>query len=219
MALTDEEIERRVADALSRSLDASGISVRVRDRYVTLAGIVPSCPARQMAGRIAAAGEEVEGVDNRLAVVYDPAVPIPDDAEIARRILNRIAEDPNLNADAIRIAVDRGAAILEGDLDAPWKRDLAEDHACQVRGVVSIRNRLDVVPTGAAADAVIAQDVRTVVDRLSPSADVIVRVENRVVTLEGSVPDREALHAILEAASLNPNVVGVIDSTLPPAET
>lgn len=209
---TDEQIKKDVVDHLywDHRVDASDIEIEVDNHEVILRGSVPSYTASEAALFDAWKAEGVTRVDNQLLVEYPPTVEIPTDDDIEKRV-EFVLEWNQSTADAdIEVRVDHGDVILEGDVDAYWRKFRAQQLVSEVRGVISVNNKLTVVPTEKVTDEVIAKDVIKAIDR-SFSVDVNnidVKVENGIVTLSGVVPDRSTQ---LVARACAENTFGVLE--------
>ncbi len=209
---TDEQIKKDVVDHLywDHRVDASDVEVEVEDNEVVLRGSVPSYTASEAALFDAWKAEGVTKVDNRLLVKYPPTIEIPSDDDIAERV-KFVLEWNQSTADAdIDVSVDTGNVILKGTVDAYWRKFRAQQLVSDVRGVISVDNKITVVPTEKVTDEVIAKDVIKAIDR-SFSVDVNdvdVKVEDGIVTLSGVVPDR-ATHLVALACA--ENTFGVLD--------
>jgi osmotically-inducible protein OsmY len=215
MVLSDEEIKKRIVDDLywDSSIDASKVQVIVDNGKVILSGPVPSYSARNRATDAAYRIMDVILVDNRLAVKYPPAAPIPGDSDIRETVLNHLAADPDMDSTDIRVSVKKGVVTLDGSVDEYWKRGEAERIVCRARGVCDILDKLTVVPTRSTADKAIAADVRAALERnfKGTTECVTIEVVDGIVTLTGTVPTWSARHAAVNAAEFTRGVIDVID--------
>jgi osmotically-inducible protein OsmY len=215
MALSDEEIKKRIVDDLywDSSIDASKVQVIVDKGKVTLSGTVSSYSARNRATDAAYRIGDVTWVENRLAVKYPPAVPVPTDDELQKMVLNYIAADPDMDRTDVRVSVKKGVVTLDGSVDEYWKRGEAERIVCRARGVCDIIDKLTVVPTQSISDKAIAAEVRAAIERNLHGATECMTIEvmNGVVTLSGSVPSWHSRSAAIYAAEFTRGVLDVID--------
>lgn len=215
MVLTDEEIKKRILDELywDPRVDALKILVRVDKGTVTLTGSVPSYNGRLRAETDAYKIEDVVWVENRLTVQYPSTMIIPNDEDIRQAVVRNISDDPDLEKADIRVSVRNQVVVLEGSVDAYWKKWEAEYTACNVHGVCEISNRVTVVPTMKISDKVIAEDVESAIERNRNVRieDVDIKVKDGVVTLTGTVPNWEARRAAVNAAEFTKGVRDVID--------
>ncbi len=216
MVLSDEEIKKQVVDELywDARVDASKVLANVENGRVTLTGTVPSYSARVRAGEDAYRILDVAWVDNRIIVQHPPTALALDDADIRRSVENLLSADPDMDLADIRVSVRDGIVTLKGSVDEYWKKWEAERIAHRARGVHDIINELTVVPTMSIADKAIADDVRSAIERNRNVniEDVDIEVEDKVVTLSGSVPNREVRQAVVETAAFTKGVVDVIDN-------
>lgn len=210
---TDELIKKDVVDHLiwSTRLDASDISVTVKDGEVTLNGEVPSYIAKLTAANTAMSIYGVAAVDNELKVVYPTALPAIDDEGIKTHIMNVLHWNPYLQAYKIDVEVENGHVTLSGTVKAFWEKNLAEDKIAQISGVTDITNLLAVVPEGDLVDEAIAEDVVKAIDRSSLVSieNVNVKVDEGDVILTGMVQDSQAKETAYEAALYTYGVTNV----------
>ncbi len=142
------------------------------------------------------------------------AAPLQTDETAKRSIEQRIAADPDLLGSEIRVSVREGVAWLDGLVDALWKRKRAGEIAGGVAGIADVQNYVTVLPVEAITDQAIRTDVVVAIER-SPDVDigdVDVEVNDRVVTLSGTVPTATAYRAALDAAIHARGVIEVVDN-------
>jgi osmotically-inducible protein OsmY len=131
----------RVESALlgNARVDTFPIEVDVHERVVTLRGSVSSPAARQLAVDLARQVFGVRNVVDRLAV--KPSREIFDQM-IRERVLTLLGQDPRLETATVVVNVSSGEARLSGEVASPAQKQLAEQLALRVPGVVKIRNDL-----------------------------------------------------------------------------
>lgn len=209
----DEVIKKDIVDHLywDDRIDASTVNVEVSDSDVTLTGTVFSTAAKHAATGIALDIEDVETVDNRLEVEFEPATEIPSDQEIRTRAKDILSWDTAVSTADISIEVEAGIVTLKGSVDAYWKKDRAEEKVQDVFGVVNVVNELSVVPTEDILDETIAEDVVNSLERNVDVNvhDIDVEVVDRKVTLSGTVPSWRAREAAYDAARFTGGVKDV----------
>jgi osmotically-inducible protein OsmY len=137
----------------------------------------------------------------------------PSDGEVKQTVENLLSADIDLGTADIRVSVDNGVVTLDGAVESFWKKRLADWMVCRARGVADLVNRITVVPTERIVDKSIAEAVRAAIERNANVAidDVTITVEDRIVTLSGTVPTWSAREAARNAAALTRGVVDVID--------
>jgi osmotically-inducible protein OsmY len=148
----DPIIQQRVAKRLDwdKGLAAFDIHVRVHDGLVRLAGTVATLDERRRALRIADQTKDVIGVVNGLKVGTGVGSrtarhPVqPTDAVLRHRVLQALAQQRDLDADGISVAVSRGEVTLSGQVPLRRQRHLAKRTAESLFGVRGVRDNLTV---------------------------------------------------------------------------
>lgn len=219
----------RVLDRLNEDprVDASQVGVEISHHgKATLRGTVSDWEAREAAEEDAARTEGVKKVFNYLTVPVPGPVPAGGaEAGGEEGILDRIGRalmgEKVLASEDIDATFEDGRAILEGSVNAFWKRNRAGEVALGVEGVREVTNRLAVVPTHARDDREIAGQI---MDALAGNffideEAVDVKVNKALVTLRGTVPSARARHEAFLAALYVEGVVDVRDELkIAPAE-
>ncbi len=207
----DSDIKRDVEYELhwDADIDATDIGVAVKDKVVTLAGIVRSYDQKLAAERDA---KRVLGV---LAVANDIEVKLPDlgrtDPEIARDAVAALrAQVPHFN-DAIKVIVKDGCIDLDGETEWNYQRRRAEDAVRRIRGVKSVNNLIMIHPK------LSPQDIRSKIeDALKRNAELdashitIVTNGNEVI-LKGEVHAWVEREEAERAAWMAPGVASVLN--------
>ncbi len=211
MPRVEEEIKQDIVDQLAWDdrVNAATVDVEVRDGTVTLRGTVPSYRTRMAAIDDAEMIPGVDRVEDHLMVRWPP-VYTPTDSDLWNDVDRALRWNPNIDTTRISITVLDGVVTLEGTVDSLWKKSHAERVAADVAGVVSVENRLAVVPTRKLTDEAIATDIVDALKRnvLVDAENVDVRVANGVVTLIGSVPNLAARRSARDIAL---RTAGVLD--------
>lgn len=215
IATTDSEIEAAVKDELAWdiSVDASRISVSVQNGVVTLTGTVPTYGALVSAERDAFGVLGVTGVINDLVIEFPSRPPVPSDADILSTAQNTLDWNPDIDSENIRVSVDAGEVTLTGTTPTHWDKIEAEQLVESLRGVISVRNVLGVVPTEKVSDEVVAERVIGAMERnvLVDAEDIDVTVTDGEVKLKGTVPTAAARNAAYRAASRTAGTVAIDD--------
>lgn len=213
---TNEDIKRDVTDSLywDTRVDASEVTVEVKDGTVVLGGSVPTYRARNAAEEDARVIRDVAEVRNDIVVRYPPTVTVPTDTEIHDDIRNSLLLDPDIDDTGIEVSVDGGWVTLRGSVPALWQKDLVHDLVLVSRGVLGADDELAVVPTKTAVDVAIADDIVAEFERrfLIDPNDIDVTVVNGRVTLDGLVPDWRTRNAVYFAARYTLGVIDVVDN-------
>ena len=142
---TDKELQRDVIDELAwrPSLRDEEIGVAVKDGVVTLSGDVSNYANKYQAER---AAESVHGVH---AVAVDLAVKLSTgftrtDTEIAHAAIDALKWDVEVPDDKIKLRVENGRIILEGEAEWQYQRSAAERAVRYLLGVKSVTNLIAV---------------------------------------------------------------------------
>lgn len=145
-------------------------------------------------------------------------------ADVRLALLDKLGWD----ALDVRVEVDRGEAILLGEVDKRATQELAEEVALSIQGIRRVDNRLRLKPQSAPESAVdraastterevndAALEMRVGKNLLAEigryALDLEVEVTDGVASVRGTVPDRERKSLALKAAERTSGVKKVID--------
>jgi osmotically-inducible protein OsmY len=215
---TREQIKKDILEQLylDSRVNAADVHVDVEDGNVRLHGTVPTLIARHFAAANALATTGVRTVDNQLNVRYPSTITVPDDEQIRSNAEMVLAWNADIDAENVRVFVNKGVVTLDGSVDAVWKQRQVENIISQLTGVIAIDNQLATVPTKDISDEVIAQSVKKAL-QLNPLINesvVEVKVANAVVTLTGAVPNAVARRLAYDAALYTTGAIGVNDQLM-----
>jgi osmotically-inducible protein OsmY len=146
MSKTSDEIEHAVRSALSddpRLPFHDEIPVEAYNGLVTLRGTVGSFGQERAAVAAARRQPGVYDVYNQLQVrLLDAGRRV--DADIRGEALQRLMDDPMLDADYLDARVKDGWVTLTGHADRQFQSDKAFEHMLNVRGVTGVTNEITV---------------------------------------------------------------------------
>ncbi len=144
---TDRELQRDVIAELAwkPSLQREEIGVAVKDGVVTLSGDVTNFAKKYEAERAA------EGVHGVKAVAVDMNVKLAkpfvhSDSEIAHAALEALKWDVEVPDNKIKLRVEDGRVILDGEVKWQYERGAAERAVRYLAGVKSVSNLIAVKP-------------------------------------------------------------------------
>ncbi len=153
---SDKSIQKEIHRAIKRdpSLDDDGMSVLVKDAYVTLEGTVDNESERDLAQKLAGNVQGVKKVNNRLAIerkrnapnngYYQASNAIKTDKEIYDDIERRLYMSPELNSNKIRTSVRNGKVTFTGTVNEGSDLNLVNRKAREA-GAVKVVNLLEVI--------------------------------------------------------------------------
>jgi osmotically-inducible protein OsmY len=186
--LTDQNISDAIEDELlfSTAVPSNRIDVETTDRIPTLTGTVSNILAKQRAGRLAETVKGVRTVINRIKVQPDED---RSDATIRNDVIAALAYDPAADSYELDVSVEDGVVTLEGTVQSWQEKRLSMKVAKGVKGVKALKDAITVSYKQDRSDAEIAAEVRKTLkwDALVDHALITVDVNNRKVTLEGTV--------------------------------
>ncbi|MFO8013242.1 MAG: BON domain-containing protein [Phycisphaerae bacterium] len=144
---SDEAIRDAVTDAFvyDPRLVPFEITPEVRHGVVTLRGTVSNLKAKRAAAEVARRTVGVVRVKNRLKV--RPGGDISD-TEIVENLREALRRDPFIEGFEVTVSVVDGVAHLYGSVDSYFEKGRADDVASRTKGVVAVRNNLDVAGEG-----------------------------------------------------------------------
>ncbi|HCY85844.1 MAG TPA: transport-associated protein [Desulfobacteraceae bacterium] len=213
MLRTDEHIKKDIVDNLfwNSSVDASDIKIEVNGGRVTLSGTVTNYAAQISAITETWDVKGVKKIENNLRVKYPDEVETLMDEDVHCRAVSVLAWNPDLESSDITVEVENGIVRLNGSVDTFWKKEKAERLTGELRGVMIVENNLAVVPSEKTQDQSIAAYILEVMKRnLKFDIDgITVSVNNGLVSLSGTVPDKRAFKEAADAARFTLGVTGV----------
>ncbi len=186
LALANETIRSAVERALEQEPGLPGtISVEVNEGIVTLHGNVDNGVVAQRAAIVAQDIRGVRAVIGRLKIV----APLTDDVRLGQAVQRALLEDAALAQRSIAVEALRGHVLLRGAVGSYAERQIAEQAAWSVRGVVQVDSRLSLSVDELRDDAEIEDEVerRMALDPRLGSRRVDVDVDARKVALRGEV--------------------------------
>lgn len=191
MGVQEETKETSVMNQLlwDNRVISTGIDVNVTGSTAILNGTVPTYYEKLIAEEDALSTPGILSVENNLTVSYPEEYVILSDSEIKNSIESMLLWDNRIDSSKVNVSVGTGIVTLDGNVDAFWKRAIAENIAFSVSGVVDVIDNLNVVWTESYTDERIAEDIKKALKRslvVNPE-DITVAVANGVVTLTGQV--------------------------------
>jgi osmotically-inducible protein OsmY len=195
-------------------VDASNVTVEVKNGEVFLSGTVPTYFSLLSAFGDASEIKGVRAVNNLLEIKGSDSQTVPNDKKILAIVENRLFTNQDMDVSEIDVSVDKGNVTVTGTVDAYWKKVLVEEMIAQERGVVGVRNQLAVVPTEVYPDQDIAKAVVAALERsaLVDPAKVTVKVQDGIVTMSGWASNWAARENAYRVAINTSGVVDVVNN-------
>lgn len=150
--MDDKRLRRQVLDELEfdPSVHAANIGVCASNGVITLSGSVPTYPQKLAAERAAWRVRGVKAVAQEIEVRY--GTERPKDEQLAHRVLECLAWNPDVPAEAIRVTVHNGWITLEGAVQWQHQRESVEVPLRLLHGVVGITTNLTLLPRAKTAN-------------------------------------------------------------------
>ena len=202
--MNDRVLRQRVVDALDwePSIDSAHIGVSVENGIVTLMGHVPNYAQKDAAERVARRGKDVRGIAEQIRVDIGSPSPYLDD-DIARRAVDVLDANVLVPPKGVQVKVQQGWLTLSGEVHWDYQRTAAVADLKKLRGVTGITNNATLKPRASVID--VARSIEEALERHAQieAKNVLVKVQDGRVTLEGTVPnwaDRNLVEAAVWAA-------------------
>lgn len=190
----DEAIQARV-EATLKAEGLSQVSVQVKERIVTLSGIVPSLEEKHQAHGVAEDTSEVLQVNNHLTVAPSKLI----DLELTRLAQRALRQQGFLDYFTwVEADCARGVVTLRGWVRDAWRPPVYESFIEHIPGIQQVKNEIKVLPQSEADERLRVDIVRAIYNdpilirygnRAHPPIHVI--VESGKVILKGTVANAE----------------------------
>jgi osmotically-inducible protein OsmY len=138
----DPDIAKDALDALKNRVDVPlGIAVTVRDGHISLTGSVKWMFQKTAAERAVKYLRGVRGVYNHIQIrpEFSPK-------DVQKRIIQALHQHADIDARRIHVESHDGAVVLNGSVRSWIEKREAERAAWRGEGVVSVDNRITIVP-------------------------------------------------------------------------
>jgi len=185
---SDTQIQKDIMDELKWEpyLNASEIGVAVKDGVVTLTGQVDTYPkklaAEKAARRVAGVKAVAEDIQVGISPVYRKT-----DTEIADAVLNALKWHTAVQDEKIKIKVEDGIVVLEGEVEWDYQRINAKSSIQNLAGVRSVINLITVKQKVKASDIQKKINAAFVRSATIDSGKINIEVSGGKVILRGKV--------------------------------
>ena len=142
--VADLEIKTLVSDALSKNgeVGEKRIETEVKNRVVTLSGLVETASQKYAAEQIAWQVPGVQGVKDNLSTTNAQATPESPDEKLAHRVEFELYSTKAISLKSVQIHAENGTVTLTGTVTSRAEKLLAERIAQSVAGVRKVINNL-----------------------------------------------------------------------------
>ena len=185
---SDNDIKRDVEAQLrwDPDIDATDISVSVKDGVVALTGFVRSYSQRYEAEKEAKSVRGVRGVANAIEVKL-PSLNQRADPEIARDAVDALKRDLPYSSEQIKVVARDGWLTLEGEVEWKFQSERAEEAVRRVRGLKGVTNLIKIKPRATPSE--VKERIEEALKRTAEidAQKITVDVSGSEVTLRGSV--------------------------------
>lgn len=187
-ALSDEDILVGVELALfhDHRVPENFITVTIDQGIVTLSGTLDNLLAKDRAVQDVKTVKGVRGIINQIEVEPSHRV---SDSELRQDVLAALLKDPATDSYELAIKVKNAIVTLSGTVDSWQEKQLSEQVAKGVKGIIKVENEILVVPEKTRPDQEIKPDItrRLEADPWVAEESITVKVDNGKVTLSGQV--------------------------------
>lgn len=208
-----EELEKAVKDRLTwdERIDESQIEVTVSEGVATLKGCVSTYPEKVLAEIEAQMVPEIKSVVNEIEVKFHE---IPSDQDVKEAMFCLLDANSEIDSNDVQVTINNGNVILDGTVDSYWKSDKIRRMASQISGVVSISNKIIIVPVEEISDEEITNlIIRSMQNSVHVNAHKVeVNVKDGIVTLSGTVSSMSEYDAINNIVKSTKGVIKIINN-------
>jgi osmotically-inducible protein OsmY len=212
---SDSDLKQDVDNELkwNPEIESSDIASKTHDGTVTLSGFARDLYEKHQAEVSVKRVAGVVAVANDLAVRPKSSDRLSD-PELAREVVIALQMELPVSWQNIQIMVHDGRVVLEGTVEWQFSRERAVTAIRRLRGVLDVRNSIQVKPVLVAGD--VKTDIEAAFKRnaVFDANHVAVEVRGVEVTLRGEVRSWAERDQAFQAAWSAPGVVNVVDELI-----
>lgn len=208
-----KELEKKVMDRLTwdDKIDESQIDVSIHDYVATLKGCVSTYPEKILAEIETQLVPEIKSIVNDIEVKFPGSYDIPSDQDVKKAMFCLLDANSEIDSNDVQVSIDNGNVILEGNVNSYWKSEKIRKMASQISGVVSVSNKIKVVPDEEISDEDIVNLINTSMQN-SVHVDahkIDLKVKDGVVALSGTVSSMSEYDTVKNIVKFTKGVIDI----------
>ena len=207
-----KEIEKMVRDRLTWDdrIDESQIKVSIKEGIATLKGCVSSYPERVLAEIETQMVTKIKSVVNEIEVKFPDSREMHSDQDIKEAMYCLLNANSEIKTNDVKVSINNGSIFLEGTVNSFWKSDKIRKMASKISGVISVTNKITVIPDEKFSDEEIANLIFTSMQNCVQvdAYNINVEVEAGIVSLSGIL---SSMSEYDEAIDIVKSTKGVVD--------
>lgn len=202
----DRNLQKQIEKAIEANplLEGTQLSVTVENGEATLAGIADKYHKKKIARKMAKEVQGVTAVVEKIAIIPSEQCA---DADIVEQITQQFAKNFGIAHKLIRITVNDGHVLLDGELKWKYQKDLAEECILHLDGITEIRNNI-LIPDSVKSPINEKDVFAAIYGDLSVKSDIKIEIIGRRIILKGNVGSADEKNLITRLVR---NVAGVTD--------
>ena len=208
-----KELKKNVMDRLTWDdrIDESQIDVSIHDNIVSLKGCVSTYPEKVLAEIEAQMVPGIKSVVSDIEVKFPGSYKVPSDQDVSEAMYCLLDANSEINSNDIQVSIDNGNVILEGTVNSYWKREKIRKIASQISGVVSVKNKISVIPDVKISDEEIANlIIKSMQNSVHVEAyKVDVKVKDGIVSLSGTLSSMSEYDTIKNIVEFTKGVIDI----------
>ncbi|MFX1589532.1 MAG: BON domain-containing protein [Promethearchaeota archaeon] len=211
-----KELEKKVMDRLTwdNRIDESQIEVSIKDNIATLRGCVSTYPEKILAEIETQFIQEIKSVINNIEIVFPDSYESVEDKDVEKSIFCLLDANTEIDSNDVKVIIKNGNVLLEGNVNSYWKKDKIRRLASQVKGIISVKDKISVIPDENISDKEIADILMTSMQNsVHINANKVnIKVKNGVVTLSGILHSMGAFKAAINIVKSTKGVINIINN-------
>jgi len=208
-----KELKRNVRDRLTWDdrIDESQIEVSVNDGIATLKGCVSTYPEKVLAEIETQMVLGIKSVVNNIEVKFPGSYEIPSDKDLKEAMFCLLDANSEIDSNDVKVSINNRNVILEGTVNSYWKSEKIRKMASQISGVVSVKNKILIIPEVKISDEEITNLITTSMQN-SVHVDaqkVNVKVKDDIVTISGTLSSMSEYDAVKNIVEFTKGVIDI----------